>query len=333
VSTISTQATASQAAVFRECFDHLRTELGRVFVGQPALIEHLIICFFCQGHALLEGPPGLGKTLLVRTLSEAVGLRYARVQCTPDLMPADVTGTNILVEAPGGVREFTFQRGPLFANIVLADEINRATPRTQSAFLEAMQERHVTVFGLTHRIEEPFSVFATQNPIEMEGTYPLPEAQLDRFFFKLLVRTPSIDELAEIMARTTGDEQPAVTARFSADVVRSLLPIVRQVKIADEVTRLVLRIVRATHPDADEAPSGVKQFVRYGASPRGGQSIILAAKAAALLAGRYHVAAEDVQRVAVPALSHRLILNFQGEMERVDAVGLVQQVIDASTAQ
>jgi MoxR-like ATPase len=329
VSTVSAQATASQAVVFRECFDHLRTELGRVFVGQPALIEHLIVCFFCQGHALLEGAPGLGKTLLVRTLSEAVGLRYARVQCTPDLMPADVTGTNILVEAPGSLREFTFQRGPIFANIVLADEINRATPRTQSAFLEAMQERHVTVFGTTHPIEEPFSVFATQNPIEMEGTYPLPEAQLDRFFFKLLVRTPTVDELAEIMARTTGDAQPAVTSRFGADVVRSLLPIVRQVKIADEVTRLVLRIVRATHPDSDEAPAGVKQFVRYGASPRGAQSIILAAKAAALLAGRYHAAADDVQRVAAPALSHRLILNFQGEMERVDASGLVEQVIDA----
>jgi MoxR-like ATPase len=329
VSTVSAQATASQAVVFRECFDHLRTELGGVFVGQPALIEHLIVCFFCQGHALLEGAPGLGKTLLVRTLSEAVGLRYARVQCTPDLMPADVTGTNILVEAPGGLREFTFQRGPIFANIVLADEINRATPRTQSAFLEAMQERHVTVFGATHPIEEPFSVFATQNPIEMEGTYPLPEAQLDRFFFKLLVRTPTVDELAEIMARTTGDAQPAVTPRFGAEVVRSLLPIVRQVKIADEVTRLVLRIVRATHPDSDEAPAGVKQFVRYGASPRGAQSIILAAKAAALLAGRYHAAADDVQRVAAPALSHRLILNFQGEMERVDASGLVEQVIDA----
>ena len=327
---ITTQEAETQAAAFRGCFDHLTAEIGRVFVGQPELIEHLIVSFFCQGHALLEGAPGLGKTLLIRTLSEAVALRYARIQCTPDLMPADVTGTNILAEAPGGVREFVFERGPVFANVVLADEINRATPRTQAAFLEAMQERHVTVFGLTHPINAPFSVFATQNPIEMEGTYPLPEAQLDRFFFKLVVRTPTIDELAEILRRTTGDPQGPVMQRFGASVVEDLLSVVRQVKVADEITRLVLRIVRATHPDAEEAPSPVKRFVRYGASPRGAQSIILAAKALALRSGRYHVAAEDVLRVATPALNHRLILNFQGEMEHIDTTALIRDIASAA---
>ena len=325
----SLQAVETQAATFRDCFDHLRAEIGRVFVGQPALVEHLLVCFFCQGHALLEGAPGLGKTLLIRTLAEAVKLRFARVQCTPDLMPADVTGTNILAETPGGLREFAFERGPIFANVVLADEINRATPRTQSAFLEAMQERRVTVFGVSHPIDEPFSVFATQNPIEMEGTYPLPEAQLDRFFFKLAVQPPTIDELAEIMVRTTGDTQPTVTPRFGPDVVCSMAALIRQVKIADETTRLVLRIIRATHPDTGEAPDAVKKYVRYGASPRGAQSIVLAAKTFALLSGRYHASVDDIRRVAAPALNHRLILNFHGEMEHAAPAALVDQVTRA----
>jgi MoxR-like ATPase len=328
MSSPSVEAVETQAGTFRECFDHLRTEIGRVFVGQPALVEQLLVCFFCQGHALLEGAPGLGKTLLIRTLADAVSLRFARVQCTPDLMPADVTGTNILAEAPGGLREFAFQHGPIFANVVLADEINRATPRTQSAFLEAMQERSVTVFGLSHSIDEPFSVFATQNPIEMEGTYPLPEAQLDRFFFKLSVQAPTLDELAEIMARTTGAVPPPVTAHFGADVVRSMAALIRAVKIADDTTRLVLRVIRATHPDAPEATEAVKKYVRYGASPRGAQAIILAAKTLALLAGRYHASVDDVRRVAVPALNHRLILNFHGEMEHASPVTLVEQVLD-----
>jgi MoxR-like ATPase len=326
--TVTFEAEA-QAAMFRECFEHLRTQLGAVFVGQPALIEQLIVCLLCQGHALLEGAPGVGKTLLIRTLSEAVNLRFARVQCTPDLMPADVTGTNILVET-GPSREFVFQPGPIFGNVVLADEINRATPRTQSAFLEAMQEHHVTVFGTTHPIDAPFSVFATQNPIEMEGTYPLPEAQLDRFFFKLIVRAPSVDDLAEIVRRTTGDIQPTTVSRFGADEIRPLLQVIRHVKIADDVTRLALRLVRATHPDADEAPSHVREYVRYGASARGAQAIILGAKAIALLSGRYHVAEDDIRRVAGPALAHRLILNFHGEMEHVDPADLVSRMV-AST--
>ena len=327
--TQTSQDIDAEIAAFRECHTHLRTELSRVYVGQPELIEFVIACFLCQGHALLEGVPGVGKTLLIRTLADAVSLKYARIQCTPDLMPADVTGAAILTES-GGRREFTFQPGPLFANIVLADEINRATPRTQAAFLEAMQEGHVTVFGTTHRLDTPFSVFATQNPIDMEGTYPLPEAQLDRFFFKLTVRTPTVDELGEIMARTTGVDQATPTARFGAEALRSMAGLIRQVRIADDVTRLVLRIVTATHPNADGAPAAVTQYVRYGASPRGGQAIILGAKAFALMAGRYHVAPEDVRRVALPALAHRLILNFQGEMDRVEAVDLVRQVVDAT---
>ena len=324
----SIEAAEAQSVVFRDCFDHLRTEIGRVFVGQPSLVEHLLVCFFCQGHALLEGAPGLGKTMLIRTLAEAVSLRFARVQCTPDLMPADVTGTNILAESPQGLREFAFQPGPIFANVVLADEINRATPRTQSAFLEAMQERHVTVFGIAHPIAEPFSLFATQNPIEMEGTYPLPEAQLDRFFFKLTVKPPTLGELGEIMARTTGVEQPTVTARFGAEAIRSMTSLIREVKIADETTQAILRVIRATHPDADEAPSSVKNYVRYGASPRGAQAIVLGAKTLALGAGRYHASLDDVRRVAVPALNHRLILNFRGEMEHVAPAALVEEVMN-----
>ena len=330
--TTTTAAIEAQATAFRECFDHLKSEIGRVFVGQGALVDHLLLCFFCQGHALIEGTPGLGKTLLVRTLAEAVNLQFARVQCTPDLMPADVTGTNLLAETPSGLREFAFQRGPIFGNVVLADEINRATPRTQSAFLEAMQERHVTVFGVTHPIDEPFSVFATQNPIEMEGTYPLPEAQLDRFFFKLSVEVPGVDDLAEIMARTTGDQDIRINARFEADTIRKMAGLIRQVKIGDGVTRLVLQLMRATHPGTPEAPDMVKKYVRYGASPRGAQAMVLAAKALALLDGRYHVAADDVRRVAQPALNHRIIRNFQGEMERITAEAIIDHVL-ASTVE
>ena len=317
----------TQAATFRECFAHLGAEIGRVFVGQQSLVDDLLVCFFCQGHALIEGPPGLGKTSLVRALSEAVNLRFARVQCTPDLMPADITGTNLLIETEGGLREFAFRRGPIFANVVLADEINRATPRTQAAFLEAMQEQRVTVFGVTHRLDEPFSVFATQNPIEMEGTYPLPEAQLDRFFFKLTVQLPGLDDLVEIMDRTTGERDFQVTPRFDADTVRATIGLIKQVKIAEPVTRLALRIIRATHPEASEAPELVKKYVRYGASPRGAQAMILGAKALALLAGRFHVSTEDVARLAVPALNHRIIRNFQGEMECVDTPSIIARVV------
>jgi MoxR-like ATPase len=318
-----------RAAAFRECFAHLQQEIGRVFVGQPSVVDRLLLCFFCQGHALIEGPPGLGKTLLVRTLADALRLRFSRIQCTPDLMPADVTGTNLLTDTAGGPREFTFQRGPIFANVVLADELNRATPRTQSAFLEAMQERHVTVFGVEHATDEPFSVFATQNPIEMEGTYPLPEAQLDRFFFKLTVKTPTLEELAEILTRTTGADRARPSPKFSGPEVRTMGDLIKQVKIPEPAMRLVLRITRATHPEADEAPASVRTYVRYGASPRAAQAMVLAAKALALLAGRYHVATADIRSVAMPALNHRLIRNFHAEMEQIPAERIVDDVLAA----
>jgi len=320
----------AQAAIFREVFEHLRDEIGRVFVGQRSLVDHLLLCFFCQGHALIEGAPGLGKTVLVRTLGEALNLSFSRIQCTPDLMPADVTGTNLLAETPQGLREFSFRRGPIFANVVLADEINRATPRTQAAFLEALQERHVTVFGVTHPIEEPFAVFATQNPIEMEGTYPLPEAQLDRFFFKLTVQTPSVADLAEILARTTGTGTVRVAARHGAATVRAMTDVIKQVAVSPPALDRVLRIISATHPGAEEAPPIVRKYVQYGASPRAAQAMILAGKALALLDGRYHVAAEDVAQVALPALNHRIIRNFHGEMEQVSTGAIVEGIVAAT---
>jgi MoxR-like ATPase len=317
----------SQAAAFRECVQHLRTQIGRVFVGQAALVDHLLVAFFSQGHVLLEGPPGLGKTLLVRTLGEALTLTTSRIQCTPDLMPADVTGTNLLVDSPGGHRQFSFQPGPIFANVVLADEINRATPRTQSAFLEAMQERRVTVFGVTHALDEPFVLVATQNPIEMEGTYPLPEAQLDRFFFKLSVRMPGLADFAEILTRTTGPDQVQITPAFGGAAVRQMSDVIRQVAVPEPALQIALRVCRATHPDTSDAPAIVRKYVRYGASPRAAQAMILASKALALLAGRYHVAGADVRTVALPALNHRIIRNFHGEMEQISTEAIVEGVL------
>jgi MoxR-like ATPase len=317
----------TRAETFREVFTDLRAQILRVFVGQVDLVDQLLIAFVCRGHVLLEGSPGVGKTLLARTLGEALNLKHTRIQCTPDLMPADITGTNLLVETPGGSRTFTFQPGPIFANLVVADELNRATPRTQAAFLEAMQERHVTVFGVTHRLEDPFAVIATQNPIEMEGTYPLPEAQLDRFFFKLTVGMPGLDDLAEIIARTTGTHAVQATRTFGAATVREMSDLVKEIAVAEPAMRLALKIVRATHPDTPEAPSAVKKYVRFGASPRAAQAIILASKALALLAGRYHVAVEDVRRVVMPALNHRIIRNFHGEMEQVSPAAIVDSVL------
>jgi MoxR-like ATPase len=323
----------TRAETFREVFTDLRSQIRRVFVGSVDLVDQLLIAFLCRGHVLLEGSPGVGKTLLVRTLGDALNLKHTRIQCTPDLMPADITGTNLLVETPGGSRSFTFQPGPIFANLVLADELNRATPRTQAAFLEAMQERHVTVFGVTHRLEDPFAVIATQNPIEMEGTYPLPEAQLDRFFFKVIVGMPGVDDLAEIMARTTGTEVPHATRTFGAATVREMGDLIKEVAVAEPAMRLALNLVLATHPDTPDAPPAVKKYVRFGASPRAAQAIILASKARALLAGRYHVATEDVRQAVMPALNHRIIRNFHGEMEQVSAAAIVKTVLDATGEQ
>ena len=277
---------------------------------------------------LLEGVPGLGKTLLVRTLADALHLKFQRIQFTPDLMPADLIGTNVVLETPEGGRRFEFQPGPIFANLVLADEINRATPKTQSALLEAMQEQSVTVAGKTHNLGRPFFVLATQNPLEMEGTYPLPEAQLDRFFFKLLVKFPSAEEMETILDRTTEDDEPRAPSRSStASGSASSSHLARQIPIADDLRRYGIAVVLATHPDNALATETTRRYVRYGASPRGAQAMILAAKIRAILDHRYHVAREDFRAVARPALRHRLILNFEGQAENIQADDIIDDIL------
>ncbi len=322
----------AEAEFFRTTYHRLRTELEKRIVGQREIVEGVLIAFFAGGHVLLEGVPGLGKTLLVRALAEAVGLKFARVQFTPDLMPADIVGTNMILEDEQGRRMVRFQPGPIFANVLLADEINRATPKTQSALLEAMQEGHVTVGGAQHDLAPPFLVLATQNPLEMEGTYPLPEAQLDRFFFKLKVRYPSAEELHEIVERTTaGEPAPLERALESgADVLR-LRKFAREVPIAREVQAHAIRLVLATHPETAEASPLAKRFVRYGASPRGAQALILSAKISALLEGRYHVARADIDRAALPALRHRIILNFEGEAEGTTTDAVIAEICTSSS--
>jgi MoxR-like ATPase len=312
---------------FRELATNMETEIGRVIVGQNAVVRGVLIGILAGGHVLLEGVPGLGKTMLIRTLGQVLNLKFSRIQFTPDLMPADIVGTEILIDQDGQ-RAFRFQAGPIFANLVLADEINRATPKTQSALLEAMQEHSVTVAQQTYQLEEPFFVMATQNPLEMEGTYPLPEAQLDRFLFKINVPFPSANELVEILARTTGKDTPVARTTVSgADIVR-MRDLARQTPIASHVSEYVARLIVATHPDSAEATPLVKQYVRYGSSPRGGQAIILGAKIVALLAERYNVAFEDIQVVAASALRHRLILNFEGLAEGVSADRIVAELLE-----
>jgi MoxR-like ATPase len=299
-----------------------------VIVGQADIIDGALTALICGGHVLLEGVPGLGKTLLVRTLADALHLKFQRIQFTPDLMPADLIGTNVLVESAEGRRAFEFQTGPLFANLILADEINRATPKTQSALLEAMQERSVTVAGKTHVLQRPFFVMATQNPLEMEGTYPLPEAQLDRFLFKLLVPFPNADEIDRILRRTTESDDPKAGAIFDGDRIVELSRLARQIPISDELRRYGIALVLATHPESEFAVDATRKFVRYGSSPRGAQAIILAAKIRAILDHRYHVAREDIRAVAHPALRHRIILNFEGQAENVRT----DEVLDAILA-
>src|SRR6266567_357574 len=317
----------ARAAEFGQRYESLRAEVGKVIVGHGAIVEGVLTCVLAGGHGLLEGVPGLGKTLLVRTLAQSLDLPFARIQFTPDLMPADIIGTNIVMEDANRGRFFQFQPGPVFANIVLADEINRATPKTQSALLEAMQEHAVTVAGVQHRLIEPFFVLATQNPIEMEGTYPLPEAQLDRFLYKLLVSTPSLEELSAIVDRTTGAETPTVRAVLTAAEVLEMQRLAREVPIAGHVKEFALKIMLATHPESERAPETTNRFVRYGSSPRGAQAIILAAKIRALLQGRFNVAFEDVQHVALPALRHRLILNFEGQAEGITTDEIVREIV------
>jgi MoxR-like ATPase len=319
--------TQEQIQSFNTAYSALRAEIGKVVVGQQDIVESTVIALFAGGHVLLEGVPGLGKTLLVRTLSEVLDLSFNRIQFTPDLMPADILGTNIVMETTGGRREFQFQRGPIFAHLVLADEINRATPKTQSALLEAMQEHQVTAGGEIRKLAEPFFVMATQNPIDQEGTYPLPEAQLDRFFFKVLVGYPSADELTEVLSRTTAGVRPEVGKVLDRETLIGLMKLVREVPVASHVKDYAVRMVLATHPKTDTAAPIANQYLRFGSSPRGGQTLLLGGKVRALIQGRFNVSFDDIEAVALPSLRHRLIPNFEAEAEGITTDHIIAQIL------
>ncbi|QEL18267.1 AAA family ATPase [Limnoglobus roseus] len=324
----STAPMPERAAKFRERFRVLEDEIGKVIVGQADVVRGVLTCLFVGGHVLLEGVPGLGKTLLVRTLASALGLHFSRIQFTPDLMPSDIVGTNIINETPDGKRQFQFQSGPLFAQIVLADEINRATPKTQSALLEAMQEHSVTVGGTVHKLEEPFLVLATQNPIEQEGTYSLPEAQLDRFFFKLNVPFTTREELNVILNRTTRNEWPTAEKVMEADEIRQWQSLVREILVAAPVQDYAIRLILATHPNSEFATADTNRFLRAGSSPRGAQTLILASKLRALLEGRFNVSFEDIRKVFFPALRHRILLNFEAQAENISPDAVLAAVVN-----
>ena len=322
-------AVQEQVAGFGQQFADLRDEVKKMIVGHGDVVDGVLVCLFAGGHALLEGVPGLGKTLLIRTLADALSLDFSRIQFTPDLMPADIIGTNIITEDPqSGRRHFEFQRGPLFAQMILADEINRATPKTQSALLEAMQEHSVTTGGTQHRLKEPFFVMATQNPIEQEGTYPLPEAQLDRFFFKLLVGYSDRQELATILERTTTGYRPDVKAVMTGETIIAGQELVQHVIVAPHVQDYAIRVVLATHPEVAFATEMVNKYVRWGSSPRGAQALTLAAKIYAMLDGRYNVSFDDVRRAVLPGMRHRLLLNFEGEAEGLSTDEVLNDIID-----
>jgi len=320
-------STDEQIAQFRETYAALRAEIGKIIVGHEPIVESTLIALMSGGHVLLEGVPGLGKTLLVRTLGQVLDLSFSRIQFTPDLMPADILGTNLVMERPDGRRVFEFQTGPIFAHLILADEINRATPKTQSALLEAMQEHSVTAGGELRRLAEPFFVLATQNPIDQEGTYPLPEAQLDRFFFKLLVGYPTASELTEVLNRTTENTQVAVNRVVSRDTLIALQQLIRQVPVASHVKDYAVRLVLATHPKTETGRPIATQFLRYGSSPRGAQALVLGAKVRALILGRFNVSFDDIRAVALPAMRHRLILNFEAEAEGMTADHIIGKVL------
>jgi len=325
----NTAPMAERAAQFRERFAALESEIGKVIVGQPEIVRGVLTGLFVGGNILLEGVPGLGKTLLIRTLAQVLDLKFTRIQFTPDLMPSDIVGTDIILETPDGKRERRFQTGPLFSQIVLADEINRAIPKTQSAMLEAMQERTVSVGGTTHKLPEPFFVLATQNPIEQEGTYPLPEAQLDRFLFKLLVPFVTRDELNRILDRTTRNENPTVNKVMEAGEIQQWMQLVREVLVANPVQDYAIRLLLATHPQSEYATNDTNRFFRAGASPRGAQSMILAAKVRALLEGRFNVSFEDVRKVYFPAMRHRVLLNFEAQAENVSSDSVLAAIVNA----
>jgi MoxR-like ATPase len=318
---------SEKADAIRGNFELVNNQLAKIIVGHDTLIQHLFTCLLCGGHALIEGVPGLGKTLIVRSLSRILDLQYSRIQFTPDLMPADILGTNIVKEDTGGSRHFEFYKGPIFGQLILADEINRASPKTQSALLEAMQEEKITVFGTEYKLDLPFMVLATQNPIEMEGTYPLPEAQIDRFFFKLKMNYPDHGELLEIIDKTTEDYQPELKSVIGTTAIQEMKSLVKQVPIASHVKDYAIQLVLASHPDNELSTRQIKEFVLFGSSPRGVQSLIMAAKVSALLDGRYNVAIDDIKNVAKPALRHRIALNIRGETEGVDTDQIIEEIL------
>jgi len=325
---MSEKEVEAQCRKFREMFDALREQVGKVIVGHEDVVDNVLISLFSGGHVLLEGVPGLGKTLLVRTLSNAFSLEFKRIQFTPDLMPADIMGTNIVIEDPATRRrEFQFQKGPIFGQIILADEINRATPKTQSAMLEAMQEHSVTSGGQVRHLPAPFMVLATQNPIEQEGTYPLPEAQLDRFFFKLVVGYSDRRQLKTILDRTTTGADPQAEAVADADKILWAQKLVRRVVIAEHVQDYAIRLVLATHPEGEFATEMTNRFVRFGASPRGVQALVLAGKVRAMLNERYHVGFDDITQSVGPALRHRLLLNFEGQAEGIRTDDVLDDIV------
>ncbi|MBI9016644.1 MAG: MoxR family ATPase [Phycisphaerae bacterium] len=314
---------------FCDVFKKMHTEISKVIVGHEEIIENVLISLFSGGHVLLESVPGLGKTLLVRTLSDALSLKFGRIQFTPDLMPADIIGTNIVMEDhETGRRQFKFESGPIFNQIILADEINRATPKTQSAMLEAMQEQSVTSGGNVYKLPDPFIVMATQNPIEQEGTYPLPEAQLDRFFFKLIVPYSNREELRTILDRTTAGDMPTAEPIMSGPEIVAARRLIKQVAVAEHVQDYAIRLVLATHPDGEFAPEIAKRYIRFGSSPRGVQAVILASKVRAMLSGRYHVGFDDIISSYLPAMRHRILLNFEGQAEGIDNDQLLTSIIE-----